>query len=187
MRQPSFQGMREDKDAKDVVREKALPAKKVVAEADADAEKVVADKVLAPVKAKDRSNSPQPRRRNANPQDQRSRSPFTHLSKKFWPKEKYTKRDLLNYYYQVAPYILPWLKDDPNPSTAFPTGSPNPVSIKRTSAGRFPTGSPPSPITAHRIKKIKSPRLHRRSQPSLYGLAGLYRTKPLEQPRSETR
>ncbi len=38
---------------------------------------------------------------------------FTNLSKIFWPKEKYTKRDMLNYYYQVAPYILPYLKDRP--------------------------------------------------------------------------
>ena len=34
---------------------------------------------------------------------------FSHLDKLFWPKEKLTKRDLLNYYSQVAPYILPYL------------------------------------------------------------------------------
>jgi bifunctional non-homologous end joining protein LigD len=36
---------------------------------------------------------------------------FTNLSKVFWPREKYTKRDMLNYYYQAAPYLLPYLED----------------------------------------------------------------------------
>ncbi len=47
---------------------------------------------------------------------------FSNLSKIFWPKEGYTKRDLLNYYYQVAPYILPYLKDRPQSLNRFPNG-----------------------------------------------------------------
>jgi bifunctional non-homologous end joining protein LigD len=47
---------------------------------------------------------------------------FTHLSKVYWPKEKYTKRDMLNYYYQVAPYILPYLKDRPQSLNRYPNG-----------------------------------------------------------------
>jgi len=47
---------------------------------------------------------------------------FNHLSKKFWPKEGYTKRDLLNYYYQVAPWILPYLKNRPQSLNRFPNG-----------------------------------------------------------------
>ena len=35
----------------------------------------------------------------------------THLDKVFFPKHKYTKGDLLTYYEQMAPYILPYLKD----------------------------------------------------------------------------
>jgi bifunctional non-homologous end joining protein LigD len=46
----------------------------------------------------------------------------TNLDKIFWPKEKYTKRDMLNYYYQVAPYILPYLKDRPQSLNRFPNG-----------------------------------------------------------------
>ncbi len=47
---------------------------------------------------------------------------FKHLSKLYWPKEKYTKRQLLNYYYQVSPYILPYLKDRPQSLNRFPNG-----------------------------------------------------------------
>jgi bifunctional non-homologous end joining protein LigD len=35
---------------------------------------------------------------------------FTHLSKVYWPEDGITKRDMFNYYYQVAEYILPYLK-----------------------------------------------------------------------------
>ena len=51
------------------------------------------------------------------------RSPkVNNLAKVFWPKEGYTKRDLLNYYYQAAPYILPYLKDRPQSLNRFPNG-----------------------------------------------------------------
>jgi bifunctional non-homologous end joining protein LigD len=47
---------------------------------------------------------------------------FTNLSKYYWPKEKITKRDLLNYYYKVAPYILPYLEDRPQSMLRHPEG-----------------------------------------------------------------
>mgnify|MGYP000327153111 CR=1 FL=1 len=47
---------------------------------------------------------------------------FTNLSKIYWPKEGITKRDLINYYFQVAPYILPYLKDRPQTLNRFPHG-----------------------------------------------------------------
>src|ERR1700686_985328 len=47
---------------------------------------------------------------------------FSHLDKIFWPKEKLTKRDLLNYYSQVAPFILPYLKGRPQSLNRFPNG-----------------------------------------------------------------
>ncbi|MBD0331095.1 MAG: DNA ligase D, partial [Chitinophagaceae bacterium] len=47
---------------------------------------------------------------------------FTNLSKLYWPKEKITKRDMLNYYYQMAPYMLPYYKDKPQTLYRFPHG-----------------------------------------------------------------
>jgi bifunctional non-homologous end joining protein LigD len=47
---------------------------------------------------------------------------FTNLGKVYWPKEGYTKRDMLNYYYEVAPYILPYLKNRPQSLNRYPNG-----------------------------------------------------------------
>jgi bifunctional non-homologous end joining protein LigD len=47
---------------------------------------------------------------------------FTNLSKVFWPEDKTTKRDMLNYYYQVVPYMLPYMKDRPQTLNRFPNG-----------------------------------------------------------------
>jgi bifunctional non-homologous end joining protein LigD len=124
MRQPSFQGMREDKDAKDIVLEKPTP---------------IPDRAPAPVKV---SGS---RRTLLNPSDETQTRKvnghdlsFTHLSKIFWPKEKYTKRDLLNYYYQVAPYILPWLKDRPQSLNRHPNGIAGPGFYQKNVSGKVP-------------------------------------------------
>lgn len=48
-----------------------------------------------------------------------------HISnpdKIYWPKQKYTKGDLVEYYEQVAPYILPYLKNRPMVLRRFPDG-----------------------------------------------------------------
>src|SRR5690606_38629574 len=47
---------------------------------------------------------------------------FTNLDKLFWPEEAITKRDLLDYYHQVAPYILPYIKARPQSLYRFPDG-----------------------------------------------------------------
>jgi len=47
---------------------------------------------------------------------------ITNFSKVFWPKEKYTKGDLINYYREIAPTILPYLKDRPESLLRYPNG-----------------------------------------------------------------
>jgi bifunctional non-homologous end joining protein LigD len=47
---------------------------------------------------------------------------FTNLEKVFWPKERYTKGDVIAYYEKIAPYILPHLKDRPQSLNRFPDG-----------------------------------------------------------------
>ncbi len=47
---------------------------------------------------------------------------FTNLGKPYWPEEGFTKRDMLNYYFEVAPVILPYLKDRPQSLNRFPNG-----------------------------------------------------------------
>ncbi|MEO8066032.1 MAG: non-homologous end-joining DNA ligase [Candidatus Doudnabacteria bacterium] len=47
---------------------------------------------------------------------------LTHQDKIFWPKEKYSKGDLIAYYDKIAPYILPYLKDRPESLNRHPNG-----------------------------------------------------------------
>jgi len=108
MRHPSFEGMRTDKKASDVVREAAEPTLKALKES--EPAKRGRGALLTP------TGETQVREINGH------RLRFTNLSKIYWPEEKITKRDMLNYYYQVAPYILPYLKDRPQSMNRYPDG-----------------------------------------------------------------
>jgi bifunctional non-homologous end joining protein LigD len=47
---------------------------------------------------------------------------LTHLEKVYWPKEGYTKGDLISYYERIASFILPYLKDRPVMLHRYPEG-----------------------------------------------------------------
>jgi bifunctional non-homologous end joining protein LigD len=47
---------------------------------------------------------------------------LTNLNKVYWPEEKFTKRDLVTYYYEIALFILPCLKDRPQSLNRHPNG-----------------------------------------------------------------
>jgi bifunctional non-homologous end joining protein LigD len=47
---------------------------------------------------------------------------FSNLKKVYWPNEKYTKGDLIEYYRAVAPWILPYLRNRPVVMTRYPDG-----------------------------------------------------------------
>ncbi len=47
---------------------------------------------------------------------------LSNLDKVFWPEEKYTKGDLIEYYRSLAPWLLPYLKDRPVVLTRYPDG-----------------------------------------------------------------
>jgi DNA ligase D len=116
MRHPSFEGMRNDK-----------KAKKVVLEKEADTDKIVkgkpskAIKIDAPIKG-DRKTLLNPTEETQVKKINGHELKFTNLSKIFWPDIKGTKRDMLNYYYQVAPMMLPYLKDRPMSLNRYPNG-----------------------------------------------------------------
>jgi bifunctional non-homologous end joining protein LigD len=119
MRHPSFEGMREDKKAQDVHPEKPLSTKQLLKN-----KNHVPDEKKILIK-----NGKTERKTLLNPNDQQQKRKisghelsFTNLSKLYWPKEKISKRDMLNYYYQVAPYILPHLKDRPQSLNRHPNG-----------------------------------------------------------------
>ena len=47
---------------------------------------------------------------------------YSNLKKIYWPVDKYTKGDLIEYYRTISPYLLPYLKDRPVVLTRFPDG-----------------------------------------------------------------
>ncbi|MEP7106472.1 MAG: DNA ligase D [Ferruginibacter sp.] len=118
-RHPSFQGMRIDKKAKDVVRETAKPTGATVTAAE---EANNSTKMIRPPKGKERKTLLNPTDETQVRKVNGHELKFTSLSKVYWPEDKVTKRDMFNYYYQVADYILPYLKDRPLSLNRFPGG-----------------------------------------------------------------
>lgn len=47
---------------------------------------------------------------------------LTNLKKIYWPKEKITKGDMMRYYFNIAEYIMPYMKDRPQSLNRFPNG-----------------------------------------------------------------
>ena len=64
---------------------------------------------------------------------------FSNLKKIYWPKEKITKRDVLNYYYQVAPLMLPYMKDRPQSLNRHPDGINGESFYQKNVAGSIPS------------------------------------------------
>lgn len=93
MRQPIFQGLRMDKPATAVRKE--IP-------------KELPSEVKTKTKAIGSKKSNEPT--------------LSHLEKYYWPKEKITKRDLIEYYRAISPYILPYLKNRPIMLHRYPDG-----------------------------------------------------------------
>ncbi|HWD00466.1 MAG TPA: DNA ligase D [Candidatus Sulfopaludibacter sp.] len=93
LRAPVYLGLREDKAANEVVKEEAEPAPLLAATAKEATLEI----------------------------DGRSLK-FTNLPKVFYPDQGFTKRDVLNYYDAVSPWILPHLKDRPLSLKRYPNG-----------------------------------------------------------------
>lgn len=128
MRHPSFEGMREDKKAKEVVMEKKISTKEVERNA-----------------KKGHSASTKNSKLLLSPTDETQvlkidgkEVKFTNLSKIYWPLEKITKRELINYYDKVAPYILPYLKNRPQSLHRHPNGINEPGFYQKDVTGKVP-------------------------------------------------
>ena len=77
----------------------------------------------------------------------------TNLEKLFWPAQGYTKGDLLHYYWTIAEWMLPYLKDRPVVLTRYPDG----VEGKSFFQKDAPQFAPPWV----RTEKVYSPDSHR--------------------------
>jgi bifunctional non-homologous end joining protein LigD len=142
-RHPSFQGMREDKNAKEVIIETETSTKDIV-ETEGD---IMENPIISSPKSKAVKTLLNPKDetqvRKINGHDLK----FTNLSKEYWPGEGLTKRDMFNYYYQVAEYILPYLKDRPLSLNRFPNGINGPSFYQKDVKGKAPEWAKRFPYT----------------------------------------
>jgi bifunctional non-homologous end joining protein LigD len=149
IRQPSFRGLREDKKPEDIVWEKEVDT------TDITQHQLVKEKVLiAPVKGA--------RKTLLNPKEETQTRPvnghdvkFTNLSKVFWPTEGYTKRDMINYYYQVAPFMLPYMKDRPQILNRHPNGIEGESFYQKDVKGKAPEWIDTFPYYSYMDKRDK--------------------------------
>ncbi len=119
MRQPILVGLREDKDSKSVVREQPLPA-------------TVTSEAAKSTKKK----SPTPEEEML--QVGKNKVKITHRGKVYWPEEGYSKGQLIDYYRQAAPLILPYLKDRPENLNRHPNGIAGPSFYHKDMRGELP-------------------------------------------------
>lgn len=147
LRQPIFMGLREDKNAKDVHKENAVHTETAVQEGEEETHQQTHSTDTMKTKTAKKKTASQPAKKPGVKKTARSAKAtqggkgflndtekeqvviinkkeltFTNLDKLYWPKEKITKRDLLNYYQQIAPFILPYLKDRPQSMNRHPNG-----------------------------------------------------------------
>jgi bifunctional non-homologous end joining protein LigD len=126
MRHPIFLRIREDKKATEVT---MAATKKVKKESAVKVEKASASKKAAPKKAA-KKTAKTASAKTAEPESAISfgkiKVPVTNLKKVFWPEEGITKGDVINYYQEIADYILPYLKGRPESLLRTPNGIKHP-------------------------------------------------------------
>jgi bifunctional non-homologous end joining protein LigD len=111
LRQPIFLGLREDKPASEVYQETAKPLNMATTRKAATAAKKTAQQPTAASMENERTlklNNKMVK--------------LTNQQKIYWPDEKITKGQLVDYYLSVAKYLLPYLKDRPMSLHRYPNG-----------------------------------------------------------------
>lgn len=111
MRHASFQGLREDKAASELNNEKEQDTEEVIESF--DKLRMTEEATTAFINTKKEEQIV-----TIDEHDLK----LTNLNKIYWPKEQITKGDMLKYYYNMADYILPYMKDRPQSLNRFPNG-----------------------------------------------------------------
>lgn len=117
MRQPIFIGLRSDKPAARITKEKKVPLKEIKLEKRTKNE--FSEEKKVPIKEIKRTQSTM-KKSSKGLLDKYNF--ITHPEKLFWESEGITKGDVLQYYESVSKYILPYLKDRPEVLKRYPNG-----------------------------------------------------------------
>lgn len=122
LRHPVFIALRNDKDPKDVHREKAAESKVLKSQVEKTKDKP--EKETKPVKTKTTKKTPvdKPVKRPMQKGWDTEKAEVTNPDKIFWPDEGYTKGDVIAYYDQMADYVLPYIEERPQSLRRTPNG-----------------------------------------------------------------
>ncbi|HEY4651177.1 MAG TPA: DNA ligase D, partial [Pontibacter sp.] len=114
MRQAIYEGLRDDKKAKDVVRENAIHTTEAVEEAEHQPKAEKSKTMKSASTSKDKNRTTQ----TIEGQEVQ----LSSLEKLYWPTGHITKHDLIDYYQTIADVILPYLQDRPQSLFRNPEG-----------------------------------------------------------------
>ncbi len=131
LRAPVFVGLRDDKDATDVKREEAIDPEPAAASTELN---LAGREVTTEVDG--------------------HRLKFTNLGKVLFPKDGWKKRDLLEFYHRVSPFLLPHLKDRPLSMKRYPNGIAEEFFFQKNAGSHFPDWMRCEPITEHHPPKV---------------------------------
>jgi len=119
LRQPVFLRFRDDKRPAEVLgKPRPGPEENGQKQVDEDGNSDEMPEPPASVRSRPRPLAPESEDEGPAPHD----VVFSNLKKVFWPAERYTKGDLIEYYRAVSPWLLPYLKDRPVVLTRYPDG-----------------------------------------------------------------
>lgn len=152
IRHPSFEGLREDKSHREVVREKPKPVKELQEEDPWRGGKQLTKKRGQLERRTLLNPTEKTQVRSINGREIK----FNNTDKIYWPKEKVTKRDMLNYYYQVAPFMLTYMKDRPQTLNRFPNGIKGESFYQKDITGKVPGWIKPFPYYSEQDARKKN-------------------------------
>lgn len=119
LRAPVFIALREDKPAREVVIETPVDPEELIIEAPPAQELLL-------------------KGREVTVDVDGHQVKFTNLEKVFYPKEGWKKRDLLEFYDRVSPFLLPHLRDRPLSLKRYPNGIAGDFFFQKNASSHFP-------------------------------------------------
>ena len=112
LRHPTYRGLRPDVDPRDATGEERSESAKKAQEA----------AKRAATRRAPSENGDEAARVPSVLEVEGKRIKLTNLEKVLFPEDGYTKADLIRYYTEVSPYLVPWLRDRPLTLKPFPDG-----------------------------------------------------------------
>ncbi len=165
VRQAAFKGLREDQPASDVRREEPTvsPKPRTTKHPSVVATPSVAAKTTRPTKS---SKSAKP----ASSGTEHAPVRLTHPDKILDAESRLTKQQLADYYWAIAPHMLPYIADRPLSLVRCPEGSGHPCFFQKHATGTLPAGVESVDVPDKKTGKIE-PYITLSTPEALAGLA----------------